>query len=222
MLYMNNARNEFYNAEDIFYRISPEVAFYHNLASMIPNKIDVDTLVLACKIAFKDLSRGVKEIPNFSFVVPLYVRQISTPEFAHEFRIKYFQNILGITIKDPPEIDYGYTEVEKDVIDISNKDLNEVIAALYNSSTPSIGGYTEYTPYEWTKREAKIYLKNYAEVLDDGCISLRYVLGRCMFCIISNNLLDVRGYNENNEWGLAQRIIATCPNIDKKIQANKQ
>jgi len=57
-------------------------------------------------------------------------------EFAREFRKKYNAEVLGLTQEELPNVDYGCTEVEPDVIDISNKDRNEVLAALYNASTP--------------------------------------------------------------------------------------
>ena len=46
MLYMEDARRAFSEACGTFNRYNSESEFYHRLAQMIPNRVDVDTLML--------------------------------------------------------------------------------------------------------------------------------------------------------------------------------
>lgn len=219
MLYLENAKECFSSAAGILERNNTESEFYHTFAQMIPDRIDVDTLVLAFKIAFQDEQRKGKNTLPYIALVPQYVRQFTSLEFSHEFRKKYNREILGLTQEELPDVDYGYTEVETDVIDISNKDINEVVAALYNASTPVGMGFEQYNPMTWTKEIAAMYLEKFAKPDSNGLITLKWVMGRPLNCKFIDNLVYVAGYNNDNEWGLAQRAIATCPNIekDKKI-----
>ena len=210
MLYMDNAKECFASAVTVpdFAGDKTEEHFYHKFAGMIPDTIDVDTLVLAFKMAFKD----EKNISMFISLVPRYVRQCSSKEFAHEFRMKYNRQVLGLTQEDLPEDDYGYNEVEENVIDISNKDEAEVLAALYNASTPVGMGFYQYNPRTWDKEIAQLYIDKMVEKDHDGSMTFGYVLGRPLKFSIRNNLAYVAKYNYENEEGLAQRAIATCPN----------
>ena len=143
------------------------------------------------------------------------IRQCTSLEFSHEFRKKYNAEVLGLTQEELPDVDYGYTEVEPDVIDISNKDRNEVLAALYNASTPIGGGFMEYDPTPWTKEIAQIYFEEFGKPNSNGVIVFKWIMGRPLNCKFINNLVYVEGYNNDNEWGLAQRAISTCKNIEK-------
>lgn len=222
MLYFENAKESFESASGILNRYNSESEFYHRFARMIPDTIDVDTLVLAFKIALQDEEREGRNTVPFISLVPHYVRQCTSLEFAHEFRKKYNREVLGLTQEELPNVDYGYTEIEPDVIDISNKDRDEVLAALYNASTP-VGAvsFEQYNPMPWTKEMAKLYFKQYGEPDDDGVISFKWIFGRPVNCKFDNNLVYVEGYNNDNEWGLAQRAIATCPNLEKKETLQK-
>ena len=182
---------------------------------MIPDKIDVDTLVLAFKIALQDAEQEGINTLSFIALIPQYVRQCTSLEFAHEFRKKYNAEVLGLTQEELPDVDYGYTEVEPDVIDISDKDRNEVLAALYNASTPVGMGFSQYNPMPWTKEIASMYFEQFGNPNADGAIDIKRVLGRPLNCRFVGNLVYVAGYNNDNEWGLAQRVISTCPNLDK-------
>lgn len=216
MLFLENAKECFESAGGTINRRNLEVEFYHSFAKMIPDKIDVDTLVLAFKVALQDEEREGRSTEHFISLVPKYVRQCTSVEFAHEFRKKYNAEILGLTQEELPDVDYGYIEVEPDVIDIANKDRNEVLAALYNASTPIGMGFEQYDPMPWTKEFAEMYFKYYGQPSSDGVISFRYILGRPVFCKFIGNLVYVAEYNNNNEYGLGQRAISTCPNIEKK------
>lgn len=216
MIFFENAKESFYSASGTINKYNSESKFYHNFARMIPDKIDVDTLVLAFKIALQDAERNVDNTFPFITLVPQYVRQCTSPEFAHEFRKKYNAEVLGLTQEELPSVDYGYNEVEPDVIDISDKDRNEVLAALYNASTPTGMGFVQYNPMPWTKEIAAMYFERFVELDKDDVIALKWVMGRPLNCKFINNLVYVAGYNNDNELGLAQRAIATCPNIQQK------
>lgn len=215
MLYFENAKESFAAASGTLNRYNSESEFYHRFATMIPDKIDVDTLVLAFKMALQDAERDGENTLSFIALVPQYVRQCTSPEFAHEFRKKYNEEILGLTQEELPDVDYGCTEVEPDVIDISDKDRNEVLAALYNASTPVGMGFAQYNPMPWTKEIASMYFEKFGEPDSNGVTAFKWVMGRPLNCKFVDNLVYVAGYNNDNEWGLAQRAISTCRNIEK-------
>ena len=216
MLYFENAKENFAAASGTFEKYNSESIFYHEFAKMIPDKIDVDTLVLAFKIALQEAEKNGTNTLSYIALVPQYVRQCTSPEFAHEFRKKYNQEVLGLTQEELPDVDYGYNEIEPDVIDISDKDRNEVLAALYNASTPIGMGFSEYNPMTWTKEFAQMYFEHYGKPDQDGAITFKWIVGRPVHCTFVNNLVYVRAYNYDNEPGLAQRAIATCKNITKR------
>lgn len=215
MLYFENAKEQFASASGVIDRYNSESEFYHRFATMIPDKIDVDTLVLAFKIALEDAERRGENTLPFIAIIPHYVRQCTSPEFAHEFRKKYNKEVLGLTQDELPDVDYGCNEVKPDVIDISNKDRNEVLAALYNASTPIGMGFMQYNPMTWTKEIAAMYFEQFGKPNRDGNITFDYVMGRPLKCTFSDSLVYVAGYNNDNEPGLAQRAISTCPNIQQ-------
>lgn len=212
MLYMENAKESFTKACGTLIKDNIESDFYHRFAKMIPDKIDVETLVLAFKIALQDEEREGRNTLSYIALVPQYVRQCASIEFAHEFRKKYNKEVLGLTQEELPDVDYGYIEVEPDVIDISNKDRNEVLAALYNASTPIGMGFAEYNPMPWTKEIASMYFKRYGIPNYNGEITFDWIMGRPVKCTFINNLVYVADYNNYTEYGLAERAIATCPN----------
>lgn len=216
MLFFENAKESFESASGTINRYNSESEFYHKFAKMIPDRIDVDTLVLAFKMALQDAEKEGENTLPFIALVPQYVRQCTSPEFAHEFRKKYNAEVLGLTQEELPDVDYGCVEIESDVIDISDKDRNEVLAALYNASTPVGMGFVQYNPMPWTKEIASMYFEQFGQPDKDGVIAFKWVMGRPLNCKFIENLVYVAGYNNDNEWGLAQRAISTCPNLNKK------
>lgn len=213
MLYMEDARRAFSEACGTFNKYNSESEFYHRLAQMIPNRIDVDTLILAIKIALADEDREDRDTLMYIGIIPHYVRQCASYEFAHEFRKKFNFEVLGLTQDELPDVDYGYIEVDEDVIDISNKDRYEVLAALYNASTPVGKGFMYYNPESWDREMALMYYENYGEVDEqEGTVNFKWILGRPVSCTFKDNLVYVFSYNKDNEEGLAQRAIATVPN----------
>lgn len=215
MLILENAKECFGAATGTLNRFNKESEFYHKLAEMIPDKVDVDTLVLAFKIALQDAERNDENTLSFIALIPHYVRQCSSLEFAQEFRKKFNYEVLGLTQEELPNVDYGYIEVEPDVIDISDKDRNEVLAALYNASTPIGNGFLEYNPMTWTKEMAELYFEQFCCSDSNEAIFIGWILGRPINCKFEGTLVDVSQYNYGNEFGLAQRAIATCPDLSK-------
>ena len=222
MLFFENAKESFESASGVFNKCNSESQFYHKFAKMIPDKIDVDTLVLAFKIALQDAEKEGENTLPFIALIPQYVRQCTSLEFAHEFRKKYNTEVLGLTQEELPNVDYGYIEVEPDVIDISDKDRDDVLAALYNASTPAGMGLLQYNPMPWTKEIASMYFDQFGKPNEDGTIDIKWVMGRPLNCKFVGNLVYVAGYNNDNECGLAQKAISTCPNLDKRKLYNKK
>lgn len=216
MLYFEGAKKSFESAHGTLRKDNIECEFYHKFAQMIPDRVDVDTLVLAFKIALQDAEREGKNTLPYIALVPHYVRQCTSSEFAHEFRKKYNAEVLGLTQEELPDVDYGYTEVQPDVIDISDKDRYEVLAALYNASTPIGVGFLQYDPMPWNEEMAKMYFERCGQPDAEGGVSFGWVMGRPLNCKFIGNLVYVARYNNDNEWGLAQRAISTCPNVSQK------
>lgn len=60
-----------------------------------------------------------------------------------------------------------------------------------------------------------MYFEQFGTPDSDDVISFKWIMGRPLNYKSVNNLVYVAGYNNDNEWGLAQRAISTCPNIEK-------
>lgn len=223
MLYLENAIESFASARSNLGRDGTAEHFYHRLSNMIPDTIDVDTLILALKIALNDAEKRGDNTLSFIAVVPQYVEQCASFEFAHEFRQKYIKEVLGIDQAPIPDVDYGIKEVSKCIIDISKKDLNEVIAALYNAACPVGNGFMQYDPDTWDARTAEYYLEQFKDEIttEEGDIHIKYILGRPINVTIHNGQINVRGYNNDNEQGLGERVIRTIPD-KKNNKANKK
>lgn len=220
MLYFFDAKRSFEKAQtvahDMGYIESHLGKFCHHIATIIPETVDVDMLILAVKIAIADYEDKNLPYANFIALIPHFVREYSSKEFAHEFREKYNSEILGLTQEKLPDVDYGYTEVKKDVIDISEKDRYEVFAALYNASTPIGMGFAQYNPMTWTKEMAQYFYEKCGMPTGNGGMSFKYVFGRPLNCLFdTDDTVIVHGYNNDNEEDLAQRAISTCPNKPK-------
>ncbi len=215
MLILENAKKSFASACGNFDRYNEESEFYHRIAEMIPERIDVDNLILAFKIALRDEDRRGKNTVGFIALAPMYVDQCENLEFAAEFRKKYNKEILGLTVEKISDETFECIETEPDIIDISNKSRGAVLAALYNHTVPLGKGFIQYNPMSWTPEMGEYYFdkvgkKNYA-----GGMSFGYVVGRCLDVLFQDNLVYVGGYNYVNGKGAAQKVIATVPNLDE-------
>lgn len=214
MLILENAKKSFASACGSIYRENEESRFYHKIAEMIPEKIDVDNLILAFKIALRDADRRGENTVGFIALAPMYVDQCENPEFAAEFRKKYNSEILGLTVEELPEQEFDCIEISPDVIDISNKSRGAVLAALYNHTVPLGKGFMQYNPMSWTPEMGEAYFDKVGTKTNDGGTSFKYVLGRCLDVLFQDKLVYVRGYNYVNGEGAAQKVIATIPNLD--------
>lgn len=217
MLILKDAKACFSEAKGILKTRNTEAEFYHRLAKMLPNTVDVDTLIFAVKLALDDSEVNQENTLPYISLIPKYVEQCATPEFSHAFRQKFIEEVLGLDVEEPEEVDYGYKEVSEGIIDISNKDRGEVLAALYNASIPIGPGFEHYNPIPWTKDVADYYLEQYAIRNDDSdVIVIDYILGRPIKCTFQGNLIAVSGYDNVNEKNQAERIISRCKNIPPK------
>lgn len=214
MLILENAKKSFACACGNLDRYNSESEFYHKIAEMIPENIDVDNLILAFKMALRDEDRRGHNTVGFIALAPMYVDQCENPEFAAEFRKKYNSEILGLTIEELPEDDFGCVEIDKDVIDISNKSRGAVLAALYNHTVPLGKGFMQYNPLSWTAEMGEAYFDKVGEKHPNGGTNFRYVVGRCLDVLFLDDMVYVAGYNYVNGVGAAQKVIATVPNLD--------
>ena len=221
MLVLENAREGFAQAHDSFSDHTEEVNFYHTLSRMIPDRIDVENLILIMDILLRQEAKKGTRTETFITLVPRYVRQISSPEFAHEFRKNYFSQIVGIDWEEPEEGKYQCVEVEPNVIDISSKDKYEVFAALYNACLPVGLGLGDYNPMPWNKTMAEFGFKHFGKEAD-GRVHFKWVAGRPMSISFQDNLVYVGSYNYENETGLAQRVIRTVPDSIQKEQSHEK
>ncbi len=218
MLYLENAIEHFQSARSNLGYDGPAEYFYHRIARMIPDTVDLDTLILVFKIALSDAEKRGENTLGFIALVPRYIEQFASPEFANEFREKYIFQVLGINKPDLPDVDYGITEVSPHVVDISKKDLGEVIANLYNQACPVGNGFMHYDPSTWDRDYANAYLEHYKDELmdEEGYIYIKYILGRPMYLTIHNNLIYLESYDRDNGAYLGERIIRTIP--DKNLR----
>lgn len=214
MLYVENAIESFASAHSNLGCDGPAEYFYHRISRMIPDTIDVDTLILAFKIALVDAEKRHENTLGFIALVPSYVEQFASYEFSQEFREKYIRQILGIDRPDIPDIDYGIKEISPHVIDISNKDLGSVIAGLYNQACPVGNGFMNYEPDTWDNNYAYAYLEHYKDELvdEDGTIHIKYILGRPLYITIKDNILYLEGYDRDNGAYLGERVVRSIPN----------
>lgn len=214
MVILENAKKSFAAACGNLSKYCSESEFYHKIAEMIPERIDVDNLILAFKIALRDEDRRNHNTAGFIALAPLYVDQCENKEFAMEFREKYNREILGLTIEKIPDEDYGCIEIDKDVIDISNKSKGAVLAALYNHSVPLGKGFMQYNPLKWTPEMGDAYFDKVGKKNGNAGTCFGYVVGRCLDVVFEEGIVYVAGYNYVNGEGVAQRIIAAIPNLD--------
>lgn len=220
MLYLEDAPKCFEEARTLFYGNGHEAEFYHQLAHMLPDVVDVDTLILAIRIALNDEDREERDTVGFIAIIPKYIEQIASKEFSLEFREKYIKEVLGIDKPELPEEDYGIVEIEDDIIDLSDKDKYEVLAFLYNAAIPVGAGFMQYNPSTWDKDTAEYYWNNFAESDEEGNVYFRYVLGRLLHVRFNeiDNYVDVHAYNKENIEGFAQKVISKVPNKSRSLK----
>ena len=156
--------------------------FLDILCSTLPDKVTMDEFMLNIELLINDLEKGkcgfhnssvtekrfenLKEIlevygdlPQVMSFIPRYIDDVTDEDFSIEFSKRFAEEILGQQAIDDNDVDYGYIEIDKNTIDISNKDKAEVLAALYNSSQPVGMGMAQYDPTPMTKEVAEKILE---------------------------------------------------------------
>lgn len=193
-----------------------EAQFYHRLSEMIPNTIDVKRLILAMKILLKEEEKYHVNTISFMTIIPIFIDKYAPQDFAIEFREMFVKEVLGINQEPLPDVDYGINEIEEDIIDITDKDRDEVFAALYNASTPIGMGLAQYNPMTISKEIAHQAFSSVGKRRVDGGILFDYVLGRPLKCCFYENKVDVSNYNLHNGIKKGQQAIKTVENLSDK------
>lgn len=203
--------------------------FLDILCSTLPDTVTMDEFILNIELLINDLENGkcgfhnssvtekrfeelkkilevYGDLPQVMSFIPRYIETVTDEKFSMEFSKRFAEEILGQQAIDDNDIDYGYIEIDKNTIDISNKDKAEVLAALYNSSQPVGMGMVQYDPTPMTKEVAEKILEKEK--------SFSYLRGRPLYIRLDDDKLFVGAYNRDNGKNLAQRAISKCRNIN--------
>ncbi len=237
-IYYKNAREEIREssrAERIYNTRSSDSNKVESLIEMlsyiIPDTITPEILIVYLEVLTNDIRQGKLRFNNSNKCRSIFYDCINTgmnvdmslsyiPELFEKIFPEDFYKLFIILFNErfyylerPKSEDYGYTEIDEDMIDISSKDKADVLAALYNFSRPVGIGIAHFTPGEMTKKQADYLLANKGYCFD-------YLKGRPLKINLEGNIINVRNYNGyNNENNLAQQAISTCPNIeDSKVK----
>lgn len=231
-VYIENVRETFLRpSRDVFYEGRGEMAFddfVKMLGYVVPNRLTPEELIVYIKFLIKDIedktcrfhnSKAFKQVFEHYLLIsfnlemwmtyfPSFIQAFTPPEFYSEF-IELFRKSFYQLESEEENQDYGCIEIEPDLIDISNKDKAEVLAALYNHSKPIGMGIVQYDPTPMTVEVARM-------VLEEMGYLFGYLKGRTMKVNLEGDTVYVYGYNRDNNYpGLAQKAIATCKNINK-------
>lgn len=203
--------------------------FFETLCSILPDNVTLDEFLFNMELLIKDLEREkcgfhnnsdtkdrfedlnmrLKDFGNFPLILtyfPRFIDDVADNGFSTEFSRRFGVEILGEYGVEAQKQDYGYIEVADDAIDISNKDKAEVLAELYNNSHPMGMGIVQYDPTPMTIEIARKLLEKEQ--------FFSYLKGRPIHINFKDNVIWVRGYNNDNAQGLAQRVISSCRNIN--------
>lgn len=231
-VYLENARKTFLNPpkNEVYYegRNLPEFDnFIRMLGYVVPNRLAPDELIVFLEFLINDIKDGVCRFHNSTAFkeafnnynagnlemwvtyFPSFAKAISTPEFYEEFIKLFRKSFYKLDSQEEKDVDYGCVEIEKDIIDISNKNKADVLAALYNSAKPVGMGIVQYDPTPMTREIAEYVIEKMGYYFD-------YLKGRPIKCNLEDDIIRVGSYNrDNNQDGLAQKAISMCPNINK-------
>lgn len=232
-VYLENARQVFLlPPRDVYYEgryVKEFDDFIKMLGYVVPNKLTPEELIVYLKFLINDIKDKTCRFQNskafkstfesylswsenldmWMTYFPNFTQKFATPEFFSEFIELYKRSFYQLESVEENGQDYGCVEVELDVIDISNKDKAEVLAALYNHSKPIGMGIVQYDPTPMTVEVARM-------VLEKMGYTFAYLKGRTMKVNLAGDTIYVHGYNRDNNYpGLAQKAIATCKNITK-------
>ena len=209
--------------------------FFKTLSSVLSDTASLNEIIFAMSLLLDDLENGKcgfhnssetnklfkrlkkeldykRKLPIVISFIPKYIDEKTNLIFSQEFHKIYGEAILGKYGIEEQENDYGYIEVDKDEIDISNKDKAEVLAGLYNNSHPVGMGMLHYDPTPMTIEVARETLEKTQ--------NFGYLKGRPLKINLEDNIVYVGAYNRDNRQGLAQQVISNCKNINEIGQRN--
>lgn len=228
-LVFKNVREKLVPAEHSYYDRDELELFMELLASVLPTDVSIDEFMDTIELLVHDIKNkrcgfhnnprteekfedfmeyvNIDNLPVLLTRFPRYIDKVADEEFAREFYQRYGKSILGEEYLELPKKDYGYIEIEDDIIDISNKDKAEVLAGLYNNSHPQGLGVAMYDPTPMSVENARELLEQMQ--------SFDYLKGRPLKIYLGANRVVVAGYNHDNGRGLAQRVVSSCRNINE-------
>lgn len=235
-VYLENARQTFLRPprESVYYEgrnLDQFDSFIKMLGYVVPNKLTPEELIVYLEFLVNDIKDGVCRFQNskafkdafksymydagnlemWMTYFPSFAKAVTPKEFYEEFIHLFRKSFYQLESQEEKNTDYGYIEVEKDVIDISNKNKADVLAALYNHAKPVGMGIVQYDPTPMTREIAEYVISKMGYYFD-------YLKGRPIKCNMEDNIIYVGSYNRDNDYdGLAQKAISTCPNINKDI-----
>jgi hypothetical protein len=234
--YTEYTRSDGYNgrgnlSEDTITKYPEEMfIFFETLCFILPDNVTLDDFLFNMELLIKDLEKekcgfhnnsNIKKsfdrlnmrfktfgnLPQTLTYIPRYIDDIADTEFSIEFSRRFGEEILGEYGIEAQKQDYGYIEIKKDEIDISNKDKAEVLAELYNNSRPIGMGIVQYDPTPMTIEIARKILEQKQD--------FDYLRGRPLKINLEGNIIYVGKYNMDNAQGLAQKVISSCRNINE-------
>lgn len=239
-VYLENVRQTFIRPPKNVYYEGMGLQEFDNFIRMLgyiaPNKLTPEELIVYLKFLINDIKDGVCRFQNsrafketfenylamsnnlemWMTYFPSFAQAVSTPEFYSEFIELFKKAFYQLESESEMEQDYGCVEVEPDIVDISNKDKVEVLAALYNHSKPIGMGIVQYDPTPMTVEVARM-------VLEKMGYSFGYLKGRTMKVNLEGDTVWVYRYNaDNNQPGLAQKAISKCKNINKNTRKREK
>ena len=228
-LVLKDAREKLVSANYSYYNRNELGLFMELLASVLPTDVSIDEFMDTIELLVNDIKNkrcgfhnnprteekfeefmeyiNIDDLPVLLTRFPRYIDKVADEEFAREFYQRYGKSILGEEYLELPKKDYGYIEIEDDIIDISNKDKAEVLAGLYNNSHPQGLGVAMYDSTPMSVEKAR-------NILKQGQV-FGYLKGRPLHIDLEDNIVAVYGYNLDNGRGLAQRVISSCRNINE-------
>lgn len=165
------------------------------------------------KKVFEDFGKLLAYSGNIDMILtwlPGWLELIASKEFLEEFLSMYKEVFFGARVPES-EQDYGCIEVSPDMIDISNKNKADVLAALYNNSKPMGAGLAQYDSTPMTRELAQYALDKFGYHFD-------YLKGRPLKINLNEDIIFVAAYNrDNNDMRLAQKAISSCPNVSRNL-----
>lgn len=156
-------------------------------------------------IADFKLSYEFYEIMQHITCFSVVIREIANKDFSNKFEELFCKRFGKVKNTNNKNKDYGVLTLGNNLVNISNKNKAEVLASLYNNANSKGLCFSHYDPKPMDIKEAKKLLENFTY--------FGYLPGHLIQVDLSNNVIDVTNYNENNGVGAAEKAISFCRNI---------